>query len=196
MIKRLLGLLVILILFTGCGPSALQIQAEIAYYEALATMQKNQAATPVFMMVATDQTKPIILENVAKIEVYGQPSESMKTIPQYQHRDYFEPFWRVIGTVATVAAPVVASGVVLHGIKGLVGGGSTYYTNNVGQNASGNFRVQGNTTATSSGGGAATATGMNDATSVPTVVEQPSPIIVEQPAPIIVEQPAPIVVTP
>lgn len=193
MIKRLLGLLVILILFTGCGPSALQIQAEIAYYEALATMQKNQAATPVFMMVATDQTKPIILENVAKIEVYGQPSESMKTIPQYQHRDYSEPFWRVIGTVATVAAPVVASGVVLHGIKGLVGGGSTYYTNNVGQNASGNFRVQGNTTATSSGGGAATATGMNDATSTPTIME-PSVHIVEQPAPIVVTQPTPIIV--
>lgn len=162
----------------GCGPTALQIQAEIAYYEAQAAIMNNQIKSPVFTLVATDATKPIILENVAKIEVYGQSSESLKPIPQYAHKDYSEPFWRWMGIAAMVAAPVVASSTALHEAGKLIGGGSTYYNNNVGQGATGNFRVQGNTSATSSGGGAATATGMTDATSTPTVVE-PSVHIME-----------------
>ena len=74
MMKRLLTIgCVTLLLATliGCGPSALQIQAEIAYYEAIASIQKNQAAQPIFTLIATDATKPIVMENVAKIEVYA-----------------------------------------------------------------------------------------------------------------------------
>jgi hypothetical protein len=186
-------LLLILATLIGCGPTAVQIQGEIAYYEMLATIQKNQAKTPIFTMIATDATKPIILENVAKIEVYAQPTDN-KAIAQYTHKDFGEPFWRFMGTAVMVAAPIASAGIVLHEATKLVGGSSNFYTNNVGPNSTGNFRVQGNTSATSSGGGAATATGMSDATSTPTVME-PSVHVLE-PSVHIVEQPAPIIVTP
>ena len=189
--KRIMKGFLLLILATliGCGPTAVQIQGEIAYYEMLATIQRNQAKTPIFTMIATDATKPIILENVAKIEVYAQP-DTNKTIAQYTHKDYSEPFWRWMGTAVMVAAPIASAGIVLHEATKLVGGSSNFYTNNVGANATGNFRVQGNTTSSSSGGGASTATGMSDATSTPTIME-PSVHIVEQPAPIVVTAPTP-----
>lgn len=192
---KLCALMLIVTMFTlsGCGPSALQIQAEIAFYEAIASIQKNQAAQPIFKITATDPTKAIMMDNVASIEVYAQPSEQAKTIPQYVQRDYNAPAWQFATALVSTVTPWVGVGVLAHEFRNMQTGSQTYYNNNVGQGATGNLRVQGNTSATSSGGGAATATGMTDATSTPTVV---NPVIVEQPAPIIVNQPEPIIVKP
>ena len=184
---KLCALMLIVTMFTlsGCGPSALQVQAEIAFYEAIASIQKNQAAQPIFKITATDPTKAIMMDNVASIEVYAQPSEQAKTIPQYVQRDYNAPAWQFATALVSTVTPWVGVGVLAHEFRNMQTGSQTYYNNNVGQGATGNLRVQGNTSATSSGGGAATATGMTDATSTPTIME-PSVHIVEQPAPIVV----------
>ena len=184
---RLCVLMLIVMMFglSGCGPTALQIQAEIAYYEALVAIQKNQAAQPIFKIVAQDPTKAIMMDNVAAIEVYAQPSEQSKTITQYVQKDYNEGGWRFATALMSTVTPWVGVGVLAHEFRNMQTGSQTYYNNNVGQGATGNLRIQGNTSATSSGGGAATATGMTDATSTPTIME-PSVHIVEQPAPIVV----------
>ena len=184
---RLCVLMLIVMMFglSGCGPTALQIQAEIAYYEALVAIQKNQAAQPIFKIVAQDPTKAIMMDNVAAIELYAQPSEQSKTITQYVQKDYNEGGWRFATALMSTVTPWVGVGVLAHEFRNMQTGSQTYYNNNVGQGATGNLRVQGNTSATSSGGGAATATGMTDATSTPTIME-PSVHIVEQPAPIVV----------
>ena len=177
---RLCVLMLIVMMFglSGCGPTALQIQAEIAYYEALVAIQKNQAAQPIFKIVAQDPTKAIMMDNVAAIEVYAQPSEQSKTITQYVQKDYNEGGWRFATALMSTVTPWVGVGVLAHEFRNMQTGSQTYYNNNVGQGATGNLRIQGNTSATSSGGGAATATGMTDATSTPTVVE-PSVHIME-----------------
>ena len=183
-------LLFAILMMMGCGPTALQIQAEIAYYEALVAIQKNQAAQPIFKIVAQDPTKAIMMDNVAAIEVYAQPSEQSKTITQYVQKDYNEGGWRFATALMSTVTPWVGVGVLAHEFRNMQTGSQTYYNNNVGQGATGNLRIQGNTSATSSGGGAATATGMTDATSTPTIME-PSVHIVEQPSPIVVTTPTP-----
>ena len=191
--KKLLLLIMVAFILAGCGPTALQIQAEIAFYEAIASIQKNQAAQPIFKIIAQDPTKAIMMDNVASIEVYAQPSEQAKTIPQYVQRDYNAPAWQFATALVSTVTPWVGVGVLAHEFRNMQTGSQTYYNNNVGQGATGNLRVQGNTSATSSGGGAATATGMNDATSTPTIMEpsvhvlEPSVHIVEQPAPRVVK---------
>jgi hypothetical protein len=188
--KRLILIVMATFILAGCGPSALQIQAEIAYYEAVATIQKNQAAQPVFKMVATDATKPIVIENVATIEVYQQRLDT-QPIAQYQQKDYSAPAWQFLGTLVSVATPWIGVGVLAHEFRNMATGTAYNYNNNVSQGATGNFRVQGNTTSTSSGAGASSATGMTDATSTPTVVHADvvpvEPVIVPAPEPIIVK---------
>lgn len=167
----------------GCGPSALQIQAEISYYEALASIAKNQASKPLFRIVPSDPNKAILMDNVAAIEVYQQVAD--RGIPQYQQKDYSEPAWRFLTAATGIIAPWVGVGVLAHEF-GQFQQGTTYnYHNQVEAGATGQFRVTGNTTAT---GGSAT--GILDQTSTPTVV---NPVIVEQPAPIVVN---PAVVNP
>lgn len=188
MMKRLLTIgCVTLLLATliGCGPSALQIQAEIAYYEAIASIQKNQAAKPLVRIVPSDPTKAMMMDNVGAIEVYQQVAD--KSIVQYQQRDYSEPAWRFLTAATGIIAPWVGVGVLAHEF-GQMNNGTTYnYHNEVGAGATGQFRVVGNTSAT---GGPAT--GISDATSTPTVV---NPVIME-PSVHIVPQPEPIIVQP
>lgn len=178
-----LMLIVTTFLLSGCGPTALQIQAEIAYYEAIVSMTKNQAAKPLFRIVPSDPNKAIMMDNVGAIEVYQQVAD--RGIPQYQHKDYAEPAWRWLTAATGIIAPWVGAGVLAHEFGQFQQGTSYNYHNQVEAGATGQFRVTGNTTAT---GGSAT--GILDQTSTPTVV---NPVIVEQPAPIVVN---PAVVNP
>ncbi len=163
-------------MLSGCGPTALQIQAEISYYEALASIAKNQAAKPLFRIVPSDPNKAIMMDNVAAIEVYQQVAD--RGIPQYQQKDYSEPAWRFLTAATGIIAPWVGVGVLAHEF-GQMNNGTTYnYHNQVEAGATGQFRVTGNTTAT---GGAAT--GILDQTSVPTIVK---PEVVFAPEPIVV----------
>ena len=187
MMKRAITLILMLGMLAGCGPSALQIQAEIAYYEAVASITKNQAAKPLVRIVPSDPTKAMMMDNVGAIEVYQQVED--KGIQQYVQKDFNEPMWRFFTTMASVVTPWVGAYYMVDAVAGAVGSGTTYnYHNQVGDNATGQFRVTGNTTAT---GGSAT--GIHDQTSVPTIME-PSVHIIEQPAPVIVTQPEPIVI--
>jgi len=186
--NRLLLLMVAVIAFglSGCGPTALQIQAEIAYYEAIASIQKSQAAKPLVRIVPSDPTKAMMMDNVGAIEVYQQVED--KGIQQYVQKDFNEPMWRFFTTMASVVTPWVGAYYMVDAVAGAVGSGTTYnYHNQVGDNATGQFRVVGNTSAT---GGPAT--GISDATSTPTVV---NPVIME-PSVHIVPQPEPIIVQP
>lgn len=181
-----LMLIVTTFLLSGCGPTALQIQAEIAYYEAIASISKNQAAKPLVRIVPSDPTKAMMMDNVGAIEVYQQVED--KGIQQYVQKDFNEPMWRFFTTMASVVTPWVGAYYMVDAVAGAVGSGTTYnYHNQVGDNATGQFRVVGNTSAT---GGPAT--GISDATSTPTVV---NPVIME-PSVHIVPQPEPIIVQP
>lgn len=186
MMKRAITSILMLGMLAGCGPSALQIQAEIAYYEAVASITKNQAAKPLVRIVPSDPTKAMMMDNVGAIEVYQQVED--KGIQQYVQKDFNEPMWRFFTTMASVVTPWVGAYYMVDAVAGAVGSGTTYnYHNQVGDNATGQFRVVGNTSAT---GGSAT--GINDATSTPTVV---NPVIME-PSVHIVPQPEPIIVQP
>ncbi len=192
MTLRLTAVLMIVVFgMIGCGPTALQMQGEVAYYQAVAAITKNQekGANPLVRIKVADPSKPI---NIESIEVYAPPQpQNGPLLAQYQHRDYNEAGWRFLTTLAGVAVPWIGVGVLAHEFKTMNNGASTYYNNNVGTNSTGNFRVQGNTTTTSSGAGAATATGMTDSTSTPTVVHAdvvPTEVVVVPPAePIVVK---------
>ena len=177
MMKRAITSILMLGMLAGCGPSALQIQAEIAYYEAVASITKNQAAKPLVRIVPSDPTKAMMMDNVGAIEVYQQVED--KGIQQYVQKDFNEPMWRFFTTMASVVTPWVGAYYMVDAVAGAVGSGTTYnYHNQVAEGATGQFRVTGNTTAT---GGAAT--GILDQTSVPTIVK---PEVVFAPEPIVV----------
>lgn len=198
MISRLMAVLMAIVVFSmiGCGPTALQMQGEVAYYQAVAAITRSNndsktATMPLVRIQVADPSKPI---NVESIEVFAPPQpQNGPLLAQYQHRDYNEAGWRFLTAATGIIAPWVGVGVLAHEFGQMGNGAQTYYNNNVGAGATGNLRVQGNTSVTSSGSGTATATGMTDATSTPTVVK-PEVVVVEQPQPVIVNQPEPIIV--
>lgn len=181
--KRLLTGLAMALVLTGCM-TANQLEAEKAYYEHLTELAAAQQSKPIFKLIATDATKPIILENVAALEVFAQPQPN-EFARQYQHRD-FTPAWvPPILQGATTVGLVYGMG---WGFKKVLdsGNGATYNQNVTGTGNTATIRQAGNTTL--SGGIAGNSNmvgGMIDNTSTPTVME-PSVHIVEQPAPVIV----------
>lgn len=191
MTLRLTAVLMIVVFgMIGCGPTALQMQGEVAYYQAIAAVTKSQSkeSNPLVRIKVADPTKPI---NVELIEVFAPPPPQYgPLVSQYQQKDYSEPAWRFLGTLASIGLPWLGAYSIIHDIKGMAGNNYNY-TNQVAEGATGSFRVQGNTAVTSSGAGAATATGMMDNTSTPTVVHADvvptEVVVVPQPEPIVVK---------
>lgn len=179
---------IVVLSLAGCM-TANQLEAEKAYYEHLTAISAAQQARPLFKMIATDATKPIIMENVAALEVYAPPALN-EYARQYQHRD-FTPAWvPPILQGATTVGLVYGLG---WGFKKVLdsGNGATYNQNVTGTGNTATIRQAGNTSLSGGiTGNSNMVGGMIDNTSPPTVME-PSVYIVEQPAPVIVTTPTP-----
>jgi hypothetical protein len=170
--KKLLIAPLVLLLLIGCGPTTF-------------TANKQQS-TPLFEIIAQNQDKPMIFDNVARIVVYTPPPSNGPVLQQYQHRDYAQPWIGLLGNVLSVAVPWVALGFIANSFKDMTH--STSYNQSIsGTGNTATIRTSGNMSTGNITGNSNQTGGLIDNTSVPTIVTQPAPIIVEQPAPVIVQ---------
>lgn len=182
-------LLLILVCLVGCGPTAVQLAAEKEFYTAQREFIQQQKATPIFEIVASDPTKAIMMDNVAKIVVYAQPKDGEK-LTQYQHKDYAQPWLNLTGQVLSIAVPWIGAAMIVNSVKDMVSNDTFNYNQTVSGQSTGTMRV-GSTTPTSAiYGNSNTVTGYHEAVSDPTVVR---PEVVFQPEPMVVN---PVVVNP
>lgn len=142
---------------TGCM-TANQLAAEQSYYAAKLAMAKQTASQPIFEMIAANNAKPMVLDNVAALRVFHVASGNGSDIlNQYVQKDYVQPWLNLLLGIA----PWAGVWAVTHEVAGIIGqaAGTTYNQSVTGT---------GNTATTKVAG-----TVMNDATSIPTVVYQP-----------------------
>ncbi len=95
--KYLISLLIISLLLSGCGPSLNQLKGEQSYYTARVALSKQATSIVLFEMTASDNTKPIILQNVATFKVFAPPAGNNENLAQYTHRDYVQPWLNLMG---------------------------------------------------------------------------------------------------
>jgi hypothetical protein len=204
--------LAVIILFTSGCMTRTQLEAEQSYYQAMVSMQKQQAAQPLFQLIASDKDKPMILQNVASFTVFAPPQgENGPRLQQYTQTNYALPWINLFTQTVGIAAPWVGAAVIATNVassfKDVAVHSQPGNTTNI--TAGGNAMTGGTMTQTTS-----TATTMsntvsgtrntgtlsgvvNQTTSTPPlIVTQPAPVIVTQPAPIVVTQPPPVVVNP
>jgi hypothetical protein len=207
--KKLLLLILIFPLLTSCMTGN-QLKAEQSYYEAMVSMQKQQAAQPLVQFIASDKDKPMVFQNVASFTVFAPPqSENGPRLQQYVQKDYVAPWLSTFTQIVGMAAPWVGAAVIASNVASNFKDVHTQPGNTTNITAGGNAMTGGtmsqdtstatNLTNTVSGRnntGTLNATVNQTTSTPPVVVEQPAPVIVTQPPPIVVTQPPPVVVNP
>jgi hypothetical protein len=173
----------------GCGPSKNQLLAEQSFYAAKIAVSKQAASQPIFEMVAGDNTKPIILQNVSALRVFQLPASSGNDgLNQYIQKDYSAPWLNLLGTTIGVALPWYGAYKMVGAIADVIPktGNTTMISNAItgdGNTQTNKTQIAGDMSITASNNAGAVSLGnptlIQDNTSTPTVVDQPPPVIVE-----------------
>ena len=147
--KAILALIIFLVVPTGCMTKN-QLEGEKAYYQAMVALKTQQANQPIFKMTPAKEGEPIVLGNVASIEVYA-PRLDDKPLQQYVHQDFgVKEGFRTVNAIAPYAAVGVVAGIVGEAAKsnntsynqsvtgtnntGRIAGPSTIHSNVAGNN--------------------------------------------------------------
>ncbi len=159
--KKLAWIILIPFLF-ACGPSQTQLIGEQEYYKAKVAMSKHTASQPIFELLPADTSKPITLGNVGRLTVFQLPvAAASDGLRQYEHKNYSEPWIRLMTSTIGVALPWIGAWGIAHEMGKAAGDTISNYNQTV--SGTGNTAtVRTSTMATGNMGDGNTLTGMSE----------------------------------